>query len=332
MRATSTELDQVLEEAVAYERIPGATAATIHRGEITWRGAAGVRIPGGDDPVRSDTVFEAASLSKPVFAYGVLKLAERGLLELDSPLTEYVSEPYMEGDDRLNRITARHVLSHTTGFPNWRGDKPLQIDFDPGERFQYSGEGYVYLGKAVEAITGQPLFDWLRESVMVPLGMPMSEYGWRDEYEALAAHGEIWDRTPAPHKWKGKNPDVAGSLESTADEYARFLGAILTPPPADDHHLEAATIREMLRPHIPLEHTFCWGRGVGLDVTEGRETCWQWGSRPEFMSFCVGEPTEEFGVVVMTSSPYGMRVCREVVRHAMGYRYPPFTASVLWMY
>jgi len=50
------------------------------------------------------------------------------------------------------------------------------------------------------------------------------------------------------------------------------------------------------------------------------------------MSFCVGEPTEEFGVVVMTSSPYGMRVCREVVRHAMGYRYPPFTASVLWMY
>jgi len=90
--------------------------------------------------VGSDTVFEAASTSKPVFAYAVMKLCERGLMDLGAPLTLYTAERFVPNDPRLDLITARRVLSHTTGLPNWRSaDDPLVISFTPGERWSYSG-------------------------------------------------------------------------------------------------------------------------------------------------------------------------------------------------
>lgn len=105
--------------------------------------------------VNDATIFEAASMSKPVFAYFVMKLCERGVLDLDAPLTRYSAEPFLKGDRRLDLITARHVLSHTSGFQDIRsGDNPLAIQFLPGERWQYSGEGYAYLQSVVTALTG----------------------------------------------------------------------------------------------------------------------------------------------------------------------------------
>ena len=87
---------------------------------------------------------------------GSLKLSEKGILDLDLPLTNYVSERWIEGDPRFSQITARHVLSHTSGLQNWRGkDEPLRIHFTPGSRWQYSGEGYSYLQLVVAHRTGR---------------------------------------------------------------------------------------------------------------------------------------------------------------------------------
>jgi CubicO group peptidase (beta-lactamase class C family) len=128
----------------------------IRKGKTSWVRGFGVNETKKGAPVTEDTIFEAASLSKPVFAYGVLKLVEQRKLGLDVPLTTYLPKPYIQDDDRLNKITARIVLSHRTGFPNWRGDgKPLAIHFTPGERFSNSGEGYIYLQHVVEQITGK---------------------------------------------------------------------------------------------------------------------------------------------------------------------------------
>ena len=97
-------------------------------------------------PVDSNTVFEFASVSKTVFAYVVMKACEKGILDLDTPLTKYTSDRYLVGDPRLDLITPRHVLSHTTGFQNWRSKTdPLRIQFTPGAHRGYSGEGYWYL-------------------------------------------------------------------------------------------------------------------------------------------------------------------------------------------
>jgi CubicO group peptidase (beta-lactamase class C family) len=116
-----------------------------------WEAGFGVKDAARREPVDAETVFEAASLSKSVFAYGVLALCHAGLLDLDTPLTHYLPDRSLCRDPRLEAITARTVLSHTTGFPNWRQrGKPLTIDRVPGESFGYSGDGYLYLQRVVE--------------------------------------------------------------------------------------------------------------------------------------------------------------------------------------
>jgi CubicO group peptidase (beta-lactamase class C family) len=100
--------------------VPGMSIALIRDGKTIWLHGFGVKDKRTQEPVRTDTVFEAASLSKPVFTYGVLKLVDQGKLDLDIPLSSYLPKPYVP-DERVGKITARLVLSHRTGFPNWRG-------------------------------------------------------------------------------------------------------------------------------------------------------------------------------------------------------------------
>ncbi len=160
-------------------------------------GPSALRDAGTGVPVDDDTIFEAASLSKPVFAYAVLKLVDAGRLDLDAPLQKSLPGDYVE-DPRLRSITARRALSHTTGFPNWRPDgQPLKIHFDPGERFSYSGEGFVYLQKAVENRTGETLEALARRLVFEPLRMTSSSYHWQDRFDGRKAMGHDAVRQPA---------------------------------------------------------------------------------------------------------------------------------------
>ncbi|MFL6290755.1 MAG: serine hydrolase domain-containing protein [Thermoanaerobaculia bacterium] len=140
----ATELPRLIQAG----EIPGASMAVIRDGQVVWTGAAGVIAAGSTTPVRTDTVFRAASLTKPVFAYIVLRLADRGVIDLDAPLAGYIPYPRVEHDERHKRITARTVLSHTTGLPNWAwGEDHIPFQFAPGEAWGYSGEGFVYLQK-----------------------------------------------------------------------------------------------------------------------------------------------------------------------------------------
>src|SRR5437763_7606312 len=112
------DLEAMVSELLAEHETPGAAVGLVDAGErtIVTVGTRGA----GRGPVEHDTIFAAASLSKPVFAAGVMTLVDNELLDLDRPLSEYLSEPYLPDDDRTASITARMVLSHTTGFHNWR--------------------------------------------------------------------------------------------------------------------------------------------------------------------------------------------------------------------
>src|SRR4051794_38435740 len=167
-------------------QVPGMSIAIVHGDDVRVQ-TFGVTNAKSSERVTDKTVFEAASLSKTVFAYAVMKLVEEGRLDLDKPLSQYVREPFID-DPRVDKITARVVLSHRTGFPNWRRDKPLQILFEPGTRFSYSGEGYVYVQRAVEAITNEPFDTFMRRVVFDPLGMTDSSYVWQPAYET----GKAW--------------------------------------------------------------------------------------------------------------------------------------------
>jgi CubicO group peptidase (beta-lactamase class C family) len=156
--------------------VPGVSVAIIERDKVSARGF-GITRAAGTDVVNADTVFEAASLSKPVFAYLVLRLAADGLLDLDRPLGDYLPLPN-PSDEAARPITARHVLSHTSGWRNWRfaRDHVLTADFTPGSRFSYSGEGYYFLQRVVERVTGRGILRLTRERVFEPLGMRRSAY------------------------------------------------------------------------------------------------------------------------------------------------------------
>jgi CubicO group peptidase (beta-lactamase class C family) len=142
-------------------------------------------------------VFEAASLGKPLFAYAVLKLVDAGVLDLDRPLHDYFASP--EADTpRMRRVTARHVLTHTSGLPNWRHQPgPLAPVTEPGETYAYSGEAFFYLQRVVERVTGRPIARLLREEVLQPLGMTESSWVWRDDFDARMAVGYDESGNPA---------------------------------------------------------------------------------------------------------------------------------------
>ena len=125
--AWETAIPQWLQET----KMPAVSIAIIRDGRLAWRRAFGVKDTGTNEPVDVDSVFAACSDTKPVFAYGVVKLGEKGVLNLDTPLTKYTSRR-ITADPRVELITARHVLNHTTGFPNWRQGTDLPIEFDAG--------------------------------------------------------------------------------------------------------------------------------------------------------------------------------------------------------
>jgi CubicO group peptidase (beta-lactamase class C family) len=319
--------------------VPGLSIALVRDSQVLWHRGFGVKNAETKEPVADNTVFEAASLSKPVFAYAVLKLVESGRLDLDAPLSKYLPQAYIENDERLNLITARRVLSHTTGFPNWRPNgQPLKIHFTPGEKFSYSGEGFVYLQKIVEHLTNQTLDQYMKTAVFDPLGMTNSSFVWQDRYEAMKATGHNAGGAPTG-KRKPTQANAAASLHTTASDYAKFMIAIMK-----GTALKKETIREMLRPQIKVDEScrncinnasigklsqaVAWGLGFGLQQTEDGLSFWHWGdNNGDVHCYVVGFPDQKTGVVVFTNSGNGHSIIPAIISEAIGGKHP----AIAWI-
>lgn len=327
--ATVPQLERDIPELMKKDGVPGLAIAVIRAGKTAWLHGFGLKDVKTAQPVTGETVFEAASLSKPVFTYGVLKLVEQGKLGLDVPLTTYWPKPFVEGDERLAKITARIVLSHRTGFPNWpmTADGSVSIYFTPGDRFSYSGEGYIYLQRVVEKITGKPLNEYMTQAVFTPLGMTSSSYVWRPDFDALTATGHDSDGKPT-ELWKPAEALAASTLNTTAKDYALFVEAVL-----NGKGLEPATLREMETPEIALdpECRICikhepkqlsknlfWGLGWGIERKDGTDVLWHWGDNGSFKGFVMADPKTKSGVVMFANSEKGLEVAKPVVDEVMG--------------
>jgi CubicO group peptidase (beta-lactamase class C family) len=251
--------------------------AVIRDARIAWTGHFGVRDRTTGVPVDDATVFSGQSMSKPVFAYRVMKLCEQRVLDLDAPLTRYTRDIFVRDEPRLHDITARRVLSHTTGLPNWRtpGD-PLRIKFPPGSKWSYSGEGYHYLQSIVSRRTGHidetrcdtfemdyrvcasDFGEYMEANLLRPFGMTSSGYALTPAMQrALAAPhdaaGQSVANTTPPSAPAIGRYGSAGALMTTASDYARFLIEVMQPKPVDDYRLNEASRTEMLTPHIEVE-------------------------------------------------------------------------------
>ena len=217
--------------------------------------------------------MNAASLMKQVLAHIALTVIE----DLDEPI--------------WNDVSTRHVLSHTTGLPNWRAGKELAALRPPGQRWGYSGEGFVLVQHAIEQITAAPLPDVANELVFGPLAMRNTRFD---------------DPEPGYHGYR--------PLLTTAQDYGRFLADVLS---IDD---------DRWAPQWPIDDTLAWGLGWGLEL-EPPVHAWQWGSNSEASNFVLGCPATGDGVVVFTDAPGGEPAYRPLIEHYMPGRSSALDAS-----
>jgi CubicO group peptidase (beta-lactamase class C family) len=296
-------------------KIPGISLAIIQDRQLFWHRSFGVKNYNNKQPVEDNTIFAAASLSKPLFAYAVMKMVERGELNLDTPLTEYTAKPYIK-DERIKLIAVRQILSHTTGFPNWSGNKPVWIERTPGTKFGYSGEGYLYLQKVIEEITNQPFHKYIEEQLLIPLGMNNSSYIWQPTYQNLAADGHDRNLNPSPMKRPTEGLS-AGSLRTTAREYAQFIIAMMESGTVDSPLLTESSMTEMLRSQVQLNYYLDWGLGWALEYSDNHKYFWHWGDGGVYKTFAIASRELGTGVVILTNSQNGLKICPEIVSQVM---------------
>lgn len=314
LAALESELPELLERA----EVPGLAIAIVRDGGIAWAGGFGTKVAGSQNDVDEESIFGAASLTKPVFSYAVMKLVDEGRLDLDRPLAEYLSYEDVAADERARTITTRMVLSHSTGLPNWRPGRwtekpgPLTTEFEPGSRFQYSGEGMIYLQRVVERVTGELLQDLMRETVFEPLGMTNSSLVWDERFEGNYALPHREDMTPLEDR-RPEEALAAGTLLTTATDYARFLVAVL-----EGTGLGEGTLEQILTPQVEVQEGVSWGLGWGLEEGETGRAIWQWGHDPGGRAFTLSLPDRGLGMVYLANSDNGMLLLRRIVEGTVG--------------
>lgn len=294
-------------------RVTGVSIAVIRDGNVEWSFNRGVRSAVTSPVITSETVFEAGALGKPVLAYIVLQLADQGKIDLDTPLVEYARYADLAHDPRVDLITARMVLMHATGLPNWRSSGgELSLDVDPGLIFSYSGEGFVMLQRIVEQIVFRRLDALADEMVFQPLGMTSSSYEWRPEFSENIAVGHD-EFGSALDKFTPTTGTAAFTLHTTASDYARFAVAL-----ARGDGLERETVRDALSAQIDAGDGISWGLGWGLQPTAGGPAIWQWGDNLGYKSFVWVAPGAEKGFVYLSNSNDGMLILHEVFDIVVG--------------
>lgn len=342
VKALETRIPKVMQET----SVPGCSVVLIRDARIYWRGGFGVRDAESREPVDNDTVFEAASASKPLFAYVVMKLAEKGIIDLDIPLTKYTKERYVPDDPRLDLITARHVLMHATGFPNWRSaDSPMAISFTPGSKFGYSGEGYSYLQSVITHLTGHvdnsrcgdfesgvrfcatDIADYMQKRLLGPFHMDSSNYVWSEQLAKNLArpHGEHGEPQPfhKPTALDASRYAAAGGLMTTPTDYAKFLIELIQPSPTDEFHLSRNSHDQMIRPQFALHdfggYSVSWCLlGCRLVRIAQHELIAPGGSNPGFQCYSAVSPLRKCGFVIMTNADSGLNLLTELTPTVLG--------------
>lgn len=341
----SATLRHAVQEAGTKYKVHGLAVALIQQGHVAGIEVFGVRDEESKAPITENTIFEAGSLSEPIFAYAMLELAAEGRLDLGAPVTHYFPLPYHRianpflvdpssvqmdqiTDIRFQQITGIRLLNHTSGMPNWVINDHLRLLFNPGEKWSYSGEGEVYLQRAAEQLTGQPIDSLVSRSVLGPFGMTHSSYVWRPEYEASIATGYDRGGHPVPpnHYRRAIGPMT---LYTTVGDYARFVCMVLASSPRQ--RLHEGVVSLMLNPTVTVDsaNSFSWGMGWGLEQSAGNSYFFNWSGQPGFSALVIASRKTGGGLVLFCSGENGLQAARDIVLAILGGGHPIFQSPLL---
>lgn len=261
----AASIDAEVARAMTASGAEGMAVAVIDDGQIVHLGAYGRR-NAASDPLQTNTIMYGASLTKVVFAYMVMQLAEDGVIDLDTTIDRYLPRPLpdyadqdvedryarwsdLAGDDRWRRLTPRMLLTHSSGFANFGFMEPdgrLRFHFDPGARYSYSGDGFILLQFVLERGLGLDVGREMQARVFDRFAMPDTSMIWRAEYAGNLADGWAMDGSTEPHDERSA-VRAAGSMDTTIADFARFAAGF-----ARGDGLSPAARAEMLRPMLPI--------------------------------------------------------------------------------
>jgi CubicO group peptidase (beta-lactamase class C family) len=326
-------------------KVTGVGVTIFNDKKVVYSKAFGLRDEEKHLSLTADSVMIAASLTKSIFAYMVMQLVEERAIDLDKPVYEYLPKPLPEypryadlaEDPRWKKITLRMLLSHTSGFPNWRAytDGKLSIHFEPGARFAYSGEGIQLAQTVVEIVTKRPLTQLMRERVFERLGMTRTSMIWNSRFEDNFANGyDEAGRSLGPQR--RSRADAAGSLLTTLHDYGLFLQAV-----AQGQGLDRETRELMFTPQIVISsrHQFptldtatsdqnkaiqlSYGLGWGLYTTPYGPAFFKEGHDDGWRHYVVYFDKVGTGMLIMTNSSNGEGIYQELLETVLKNNYTP---------
>ncbi|WP_027392575.1 serine hydrolase domain-containing protein [Aquimarina latercula] len=304
--------------------IPGLSIAVINNSNVVYHTTLGHANLEKKLPVTVKTIFEGASMSKSVFSTFVMKFVEDGKLDLDKPMHEYLPYEDIAYDERYKKITARMILSHRSGFPNWReneDDKKLKIKFDPDTDYEYSGEGYQYLAMVLKHILGTDwngLETYFQKEIAKPLGLEHTTF-IEDSY-ALKHKAEPYDKEGNWIDWKNeywykKDKGIfvsSSSIRSEPIDFSKWMIGVM-----NKKILSETSYKELFKHHSKIT-TLSTGVNVYYSLgfitadSPHHNTYFHGGSNDGFTCWYMMDVEKKWGYVVFTNSMFGEKLGNEL--------------------
>lgn len=334
------QLDAEIERLRLAGKIPGVAVAVVENGQLVHVVTKGARDAKGD-PLTPHTIMYAASITKATFAYYLMMLVDDGKLSLDTPIADYLPKPLpdypryadLAGDPRWRKITPRMLMTHSAGFPNFRWlnrDEKLDIKFDPGTAYAYSGEGINLMQFVLEEGLGLKVGEEIDRRIFQPLGMSRSSLVWRADFAGDLADGIKEDGQWEPHDDRS-SVKAAGSLDTTITDLGKLSAAMVS-----GWGLSAKSASEWIKVSLPIAsaHQFPTfglkanpenakiglGAGIGVVVHDGPQgrVFYKGGHNDITDNQMVCVERGKRCVVVLTNSGVGQRIIPAIVKAALG--------------
>lgn len=304
-----------IENWLKENKIPTLGVGVINAGELQEVKVFGELKKGSPAPY--NTLFNVASLTKPITALVCLQLASRNEWDLDATISNYWIDPDVAQDPNSKKLTTRHILSHQTGFANWRGnntDGKLHFEFAPGTKYQYSGEGFEYLRKALEAKFGKSINELADELIFRPLGMSSTSYVWNEQTDSLRyAPGYASEGLPYPPE-RYRNANGADNLLTTIDDYGKFLCSVMK-----GEGLTQKVFEDLSTPQVATKNRKYFGLGFELYALENGEYILSHGGSDEgCQTIFFLLPKTKQGLLIFTNVDDGHKVYEKILKHYLG--------------
>lgn len=356
---SKSKLTAKIQSLIDSASVTGISIAIFNDNKIAYQKSFGYANLKEKDSLSNKTVFYGASFSKAVFGYLVAQLVDEGIIDLDKPLQDYLDKPLpnfafekewkgyknLKDDKRYENITARMCLSHTTGLPNWRWmtknndffrEGKIRFLIDPGTRYNYSGEGIKLLQFVIEQITNKGLEELAQERVFKPLKMNMTSYLWQERFEGQYCNGHNTKGEVFP-KDKSDEANAAGSMETTLEDYSKFIEQILK---LTD---KSSNITNLLfKPNVRItskkqfgyqvwEDTkendlieLSYGLGWGMLKSPYGKGVFKEGHSEGFQHYSIIFPEMKTGIIILSNSDNAESIFKELLEVTIGDTFTPW--------